>query len=84
MAKKGDIEAPVEIVKQGSQGRQARIQQMLGQLAYERLGLQKRIDKIDQSIGALEGARDENTMAQKDIATEEAIRNAKEEAKKNE
>ena len=65
-----------DIVTQGAKSRASRLDAMLGKLAYERLLLQRRMDELDNSIRALEGARDENKLAQNDVATEAAIAEA--------
>ena len=50
------------------------------ELAYERLGLTRRLEDIDKTINQLEGAQAANDMVQKDIDTREAIAKAQEEA----
>jgi len=56
---------------------------MLGDLAYERLQLVRRIEAIDKDIASLEGAQQANNLTQKDLNTEAAIATAQAEAAAN-
>ena len=56
---------------------------MLGELAYERLQLVRRIEAIDKDIASLEGAQQANNLTQKDLNTEAAIATAQAEAAAN-
>ena len=56
----------------------------IGNLAYERLKLMRRVDEIDDTLHQLEGAQIANDLVQKDIDLQETIARAQEENTKME
>ena len=70
----------MNIAAQGLAKRQALYSTRLGQLAYERLGLSRRIEEIDREIGLLEAANTANNLTRRDLDTQAAIEAAQTEA----
>jgi peptidoglycan hydrolase CwlO-like protein len=70
----------MEAITRSVRDREASIDTLIGRLAYQRLQLQKQIEDLDLAIANAEGRAEENLNAKKDLETEAAIAQAKEEA----
>lgn len=68
------------MISENQKARQATLEYELRSLLYRRLLLEREKEIIDQRIGQIEGALNENEAAGRDIGTQAAIDQAKAEA----
>ncbi len=70
----------MNIVGNGLQGRQERLDARIRELTYQRWLLVRQVEEIDKELSQLEGASMANTLTRQDLDTEIAIDAAKKQA----